>query len=186
VSGAEFRVSPGVFWQVHAGAPEVLADAVRTDLGARPGEQVVDLFAGAGLFSVLLALDVGADGSVLAVERDRRACADAEHNGRDLPQLRVKKASITPSLIEKGIGRPDLIVLDPAREGAGRAMMSALAAHSSSLRRLAYVSCDAASFARDAAVLLKADWKLASLRALDIFPMTEHVEIVALFTPPLH
>ena len=81
---------------------------------------VVDLYAGAGLFSVLMADDVGPTGSVLAVERDRRACADAEHNGHGRSQLRVRQASITPNLVEHGIGRPDLLVLDPAREGAGK------------------------------------------------------------------
>jgi tRNA/tmRNA/rRNA uracil-C5-methylase (TrmA/RlmC/RlmD family) len=184
VAGVTFRVSAGVFWQVHIGAAAALAGAVRRTLGAVKGDAVVDLYAGAGLFSVLLADDVGRRGSVLAVERERRACADAEYNGRDRPQLRVKRASITPNLIERGIGRPDLVVLDPAREGAGKAVMAALHAHAPTLRRLVYVSCDPSSFSRDIRVLLETGWALASLQAFDIFPMTEHVELVAAVEPP--
>lgn len=184
VAGVTFRVSAGVFWQVHVGAAETLARAVRAALGASPGDTVVDLYAGAGLFSVLVADEVGARGSVLAVERDRRACADAEYNGQARPQLKVKRASITPNLVEHGIGRPDLVVLDPAREGAGKAVMAALNGHSSTLRRLVYVSCDPSSFSRDLRVLLDSRWSLASLRAFDIFPMTEHVELVAAIDPP--
>jgi tRNA/tmRNA/rRNA uracil-C5-methylase (TrmA/RlmC/RlmD family) len=184
VSDVTFRVSAGVFWQVHVGAAEALARAVRAVLGAELGDKVVDLYAGAGLFSVLAADDVGAKGSVLAVERDRRACADAEYNGQGRPQLRVKRASITPNLVERGIGRPDLVVLDPAREGAGKAVMAALAGHATTVRRLVYVACDASSFSRDLRVLLDAHWTLASLRAFDIFPMTEHVELVAALDPP--
>jgi tRNA/tmRNA/rRNA uracil-C5-methylase (TrmA/RlmC/RlmD family) len=173
-----------VFWQVHVGAADALARTVRAALGAQPGDDVVDLYAGAGLFSVLVADDVGATGSVLAVERDRRACADAEYNGHGRPQLRVRRASITPNLVEHGIGRPDLVVLDPAREGAGKTVMAALNGHASTLRRVVYVSCDPSSFSRDLRVLLDAHWSLTSLRAFDIFPMTEHVELVAALEPP--
>jgi tRNA/tmRNA/rRNA uracil-C5-methylase (TrmA/RlmC/RlmD family) len=90
VAGSTFRVSAGVFWQVHAGAARALSDAVHAALGAERGDSVVDLYAGAGLFTVRLARMVGPQGSVLAVERDRRACADAAHNGAGLPQLRVE------------------------------------------------------------------------------------------------
>jgi len=184
VGDVAFRVSAGVFWQVHVGAAAALGGAVRTVLGAEPGDTVVDLYAGAGLFSVLVAGEVGRRGSVLAVERDRRACADAEYNGRDLPQLRVKKASITPNLVARGIGHPDLVVLDPAREGVGKGVMAALHGHASTLRRLVYVSCDPSSFSRDIRILLNEKWTLTSLRAFDIFPMTEHVELVAALEPP--
>ncbi len=184
VSNATFRVSAGVFWQVHVGAAATLAKAVRSALDARRGDSVVDLYAGAGLFSVLIARDVGHAGSVLAVERDRRACADAEYNGQGLPQLRVKRASITPNLVKNGIGKPDVVILDPAREGAGKAVMAALQDHAPALRRVVYVSCDPSSFSRDIRILLDADWTLTSLRAYDIFPMTEHVELVAALEPP--
>jgi tRNA/tmRNA/rRNA uracil-C5-methylase (TrmA/RlmC/RlmD family) len=179
-----FRVSAGVFWQGHVGAAEALVAAVRAELGAVAGDNVIDLYAGAGLFSVVLAHEVGRQGSVLAIERDRRACADAEHNARKLPQLQVKKASISPKLIETAIGHPDLLLLDPSREGAGQPVMRALTTHATSLRRMVYVSCDPSSFGRDARVMLDAGWTLASLRAFDIFPMTEHVELVASFDPP--
>jgi tRNA/tmRNA/rRNA uracil-C5-methylase (TrmA/RlmC/RlmD family) len=185
VDGVTFRVTAGVFWQVHVGAARTLSDAVKAALDAQPGDSVVDLYAGAGLFSVLLASRVGKKGSVLAVERDLRACADAEANGAHQPQLRVKKASITPKVVESGIGQPDLMVLDPAREGAGKPIMQALATHAPHLRTLVYVSCDAGSFSRDIRVLLDEGWTLATLRAFDIFPMTEHVELVASLTPPL-
>ncbi len=184
VSGTDFRVSSGVFWQVHAGAAQALADTVLAELDPGPGDNVVDLYAGAGLFAVLLAQRVGPKGSVLAVERDRRACADLRHNSRDLPQVRVMQASISPGRTAKGLGQPDLLVLDPAREGAGTAVMRALASDHGGLRRLAYVACDAGSFSRDVRVLLDAGWELASLRAFDIFPMTEHVELVAGLVPP--
>ena len=184
VANVTFRVSAGVFWQVHVGAAATLAGAVRSVLDARRGDSVVDLYAGAGLFSVLMARDVGRAGSVLAVERDRRACADAEYNGQGLPQLRVRRASITANLVEKGIGKPGLVVLDPAREGAGKAVMAALHGHAPTLRRVVYVSCDPSSFSRDIRVLLDAGWALTSLRAFDIFPMTEHVELVAALEPP--
>jgi tRNA/tmRNA/rRNA uracil-C5-methylase (TrmA/RlmC/RlmD family) len=184
VEGTSFRVSAGVFWQSHMGAAAALAEAVGSVLAARAGDVVVDLYAGAGLFAVLLAKAVGAEGSVLAVERDRKACADARHNATGLSQVKVKETSVSTALVQSGIGQPDLLVLDPAREGAGTAVMRAMAESQRRLRKVAYVSCDAGSFSRDVRVLLEHGWTMTSLRAFDIFPMTEHVELVAGLEPP--
>ena len=131
-----------------------------------------------------LAEAVGPSGSVLAVERDGRACADARHNGATFPNLRVLEGEVTPPLVETGLGRPDIVVLDPAREGAGTDVMRALSPHAASVRTVIYVSCDPASFGRDVRVLLDDGWRLTVLRAFDIFPMTEHVELVAALEPP--
>jgi tRNA/tmRNA/rRNA uracil-C5-methylase (TrmA/RlmC/RlmD family) len=185
VCGRSYRISPGVFWQVHTGAATALLGAVLGLVGPCAGASVVDLYAGAGLFSVPLADAVGPSGSVLAVERDRRACADARHNGATFPTLRVLEGEVTPPLVESALGRPDIVVLDPAREGAGTAVMRALAAHTPAVRTVIYVSCDPSSFGRDSRVLLDEGWRLAGLRAFDIFPMTEHVELVAALEPPL-
>ncbi len=184
VHGRTFRVSAGVFWQVHAGAPHVLLSAVLGLVGDCRGAAVVDLYAGAGLFAVPLADRVGARGSVIAVERDPRACADLRHNGTDVDSFRVLEAEVTPELVANAIGHPQVVVLDPAREGAGTRVMGALATHAASIERLVYVACDPASFGRDARILLDAGWDLTALRAFDIFPMTEHVELVAAFEPP--
>ena len=91
---------------------------------------------------------------------------------------------MTPALVATALGRPDIVVLDPAREGAGTGVMRALAGHGATLRTLIYVSCDPASFGRDVRVLLDEGWRLTVLRAFDIFPMTEHVELVAALEPP--
>ena len=179
-----YRISPGVFWQVHTGAAGALLDAVLAFAGDCRGEAVADLYAGAGLFAVPLADAVGPDGTVLAVERDTRACADARHNGAGIAALEVRHAAVTPRLVANELGRPDLVVLDPAREGAGTDVTAALGGHASTVRRVIYVSCDPASFGRDLRVLLDEGWDLAALRAFDIFPMTEHVELVAAIDPP--
>jgi tRNA/tmRNA/rRNA uracil-C5-methylase (TrmA/RlmC/RlmD family) len=184
VAGRTYRISPGVFWQVHAGAAAALLAAVLELAGPCEGASVVDLYAGAGLFSVALADAAGSSGSVLAVERDRRACADARHNGATFPTLRVLEGEVTPALVESALGRPDVVVLDPAREGAGIAVMRALAAHARTVRTLIYVACDPSSFGRDLRVLLDEGWRVTALRAFDIFPMTEHVELVAGLEPP--
>jgi tRNA/tmRNA/rRNA uracil-C5-methylase (TrmA/RlmC/RlmD family) len=181
VLGRSFEVAAGGFWQVHPGAAEALATAVLGGLEPRPGERVADLYAGVGLFAALLGERVGPDGSVVMVEADARACADAARNTADQPHVRVRTAPIDVAQVAR-LGRPDLVVLDPPRSGAGLEVTRALAALRP--RRLAYVACDPASFARDLRVLLDADWQLTSLRAFDLFPMTEHVELVAIVDSP--
>jgi tRNA/tmRNA/rRNA uracil-C5-methylase (TrmA/RlmC/RlmD family) len=184
VGGRTYRISPGVFWQVHTGAAAALLTAVMDLAGRCEGVAVADLYAGAGLFSVPLAEAVGPSGSVLAVERDGRACADARHNGATFPNLRILEGDVTPALVESALGRPDIVVLDPAREGAGTDVMRALATRASSVRKVIYVSCDPSSLGRDLRVLLDKGWSVTGLRAFDIFPMTEHVELVAGLEPP--
>lgn len=117
---------------------------------------------------------------MLAVEADARACSDAARNTADLPQVRIRTAPVDPSVLARS-GTPDLVVLDPPRAGAGLEVTRALAAMRP--RRLVYVACDPASFARDLAVLLEAGWSLDGLRGFDLFPMTEHVELVATLSP---
>lgn len=184
VDGITFRVSAGVFWQVHPGAGTALSDAVRTGLQAKLGDRAIDLYSGVGLFSVMLAGQVGMKGSVIAVERDSHACDDAVFNAHDYPQINIRNANVSPKLVEDGIGSPELMVLDPPRQGAGKAVMGAIEHHASTIRRLAYVSCDPSSFSRDIRILLNSHWTITSLRAFDIFPMTEHVELVAIVEPP--
>ena len=180
VLGRRYEVRAGGFWQVHVSAAEALAQAVLDGLDPQPGERAADLYAGAGLFAALLGERVGPAGSVLAVEADPRACADAARNTADLPHVKVRTADVDAAQVRR-LGRPDLVVLDPPRAGAGLETTRALAQLRP--RAMAYVACDPASFARDLKVLLDAGWTMPSLRAFDLFPMTEHVELVAVLSP---
>jgi tRNA/tmRNA/rRNA uracil-C5-methylase (TrmA/RlmC/RlmD family) len=184
VLGHRFEISPGVFWQVHPAAATVLTRCVIDGLDPQKGERAADLYSGAGLFTVALARAVGPSGSVVAVERGGRAAADAVRSTAGMSQVEVVRAGVTPSLVDGRLGRPDLVVLDPAREGAGRAVMASLVALTPPPRRIAYVSCDPASFARDLSTAVEAGWTLGVLRAFDLFPMTEHVELVGFLDPP--
>ncbi len=182
VLGRSFEVAAGGFWQVHVAAPTVLATQVLDGLAAAPGESVVDLYAGVGLFACLLGEQVGPTGSVVAVEASSRACADAARNSYDQPWVKVRTEAVTAAVVAR-LGRTaDLLVLDPPRAGAGLEVAAALAALRP--RALAYVSCDPATYARDLRVFLDAGWSVASLRAFDLFPQTEHVELVSILTPP--
>jgi tRNA/tmRNA/rRNA uracil-C5-methylase (TrmA/RlmC/RlmD family) len=177
--GREWRVAATGFWQVHPAAADTLARCVLDFLRPAPGETALDLYAGAGLFAGLLATAVGPAGRVVAVEADPRAAADAAGN---VPGIEVRAARVTPGLLG-GLGlSPDLVVLDPPRSGAGAAVMAALLAIAP--RAVAYVACDPATLARDLRVALDAGWELRGLRAFDCFPMTHHVEAVALLEPP--
>ena len=182
VLGRSFEVGTGGFWQVHPGAAEVLAGAVLDGLDPQPGERALDLYAGVGLFAALVGERVGPTGSVLAVESNPHACSDAARNTADQPQVTIRTAAVDAAVLARA-GAVDLVVLDPPRSGAGLEVTRALAG--TRPRRLVYVACDPASFARDLRVLLDVGWELTSLRGLDLFPMTEHVELVAVLVPPL-
>jgi tRNA/tmRNA/rRNA uracil-C5-methylase (TrmA/RlmC/RlmD family) len=184
VGGHRFTVGAGVFWQVHPAAGPLLTRVVLEGLEAGPGDRVADLYAGAGLFTVALARVVGPAGTVVAVERSGPAVADLKRNAAGLRQVEIVRADVTPALVSGRLGNPDLVVLDPARAGAGRAVLGALVALDPAPRRMAYVSCEPAPFARDLRVALDAGWTLRSLRAFDLFPMTEHVELVGILDPP--
>jgi tRNA/tmRNA/rRNA uracil-C5-methylase (TrmA/RlmC/RlmD family) len=183
VLGRNFSVSAGVFWQVHPGAASTLGREVLHALGSVHGRRVVDLYCGAGLFAALVGRAVGDRGSVLGVERDEHACGDAARNTADLRHVEILRAAVTPRLVAEQLGAPDAVILDPAREGAGRKVMTALCDLDPAPRCIVYVSCDPASFARDLKVVLDAGWGLDSLKGFDLFPMTEHVELVAALRP---
>jgi tRNA/tmRNA/rRNA uracil-C5-methylase (TrmA/RlmC/RlmD family) len=183
VLGRMYQVSAGVFWQVHPSAAAAVTSAVLEGLEPKKGETALDLYAGAGLFAAQLGAAVGRTGAVVSIERDAHACEDARANTEDLPWVQVEAASITPRMIRERVLAPDLLVMDPSREGVGIAAMEALLELRPRPRRLAYVACDPASFARDLRVALDHGWLISSLRCLDLFPMTEHVEIVAILVP---
>ena len=172
-------MSAGVFWQVHPAAASVLTEVVLAALCPQPGDVALDLYCGAGLFTGALAGAVGPAGLVTGVESDVAAVRDARKNLARFPQVRVHRGDAAQVLRRRGLGRASLAVLDPPRAGVDRRVIEMLA---TGLRRIAYVSCDPATLARDLGVFAGLGWRLDDLRAFDAFPMTHHVECVATLT----
>jgi tRNA/tmRNA/rRNA uracil-C5-methylase (TrmA/RlmC/RlmD family) len=177
-AGRAWRVSAGAFWQVHPAAADTLTEAVLAALEPKPGDTVLDLYCGAGLFAGAVAVKVGSDGAVIGIEEDPAAVRDARHNLRDTPWAQVRKGDVARVLRQRGLPRARLVVADPPRAGLAREVTGYLAGGSGA-ERFCYVSCDPATLARDLGLLLAAGWRLDELRAFDAFPMTHHVECVA-------
>ena len=177
-AGRAWRVSAGAFWQVHPAAADTLTEAVLAALEPKPGDTVLDLYCGAGLFAGAVAAKVGSDGAVIGIEEDPAAVRDARHNLRDAPWAQVRKGDVARVLRQRGLPRARLVVADPPRAGLAREVTGYLAGDSGA-ERFCYVSCDPATLARDLGLLLAAGWRLDELRAFDAFPMTHHVECVA-------
>ncbi|PWU53393.1 tRNA/tmRNA/rRNA uracil-C5-methylase [Micromonospora sp. S4605] len=182
-AGREWTLPASAFWQVHPAAADTLVGAVLAAVEPRPGESAWDLYGGAGLFAAALADRVGPGGRVTLVESAAQGVAAARRNLRDLRQVEVVAARVETALARRRITGPvDVVVLDPPRSGAGGRVVRELAA--AGPRAVAYVACDPAAFARDVRTFAGLGWRLATLRGFDLFPMTQHVELVGLLLPP--
>jgi tRNA/tmRNA/rRNA uracil-C5-methylase (TrmA/RlmC/RlmD family) len=179
-AGRDWRVGTGTFWQVHPAAADALTGAVMAGLRPVPGDVALDLYCGAGLFAGVLAPAVGPGGTVVGVEAEHAAVRDARHNLREWPWARVHKGDVAVLLGRGGLPSARLVVADPPRAGLARAVVDYLAAAENGAARFAYVSCDPATLARDIGLLTAHRWTLEGLRAFDAFPMTHHVECVAI------
>ncbi|MEO8749412.1 MAG: TRAM domain-containing protein [Allobranchiibius sp.] len=180
----DFEVSARGFWQVHPGAAPTFVAEVLRGLAPQPGESVLDLYCGVGLFTRFLAGAVGTQGTVLGIEGDARAVADAQPALKETPQAHIERADVryAAPLVERHLGsHADLVVLDPPRTGAGREVIGQVVALAP--RAIAYVACDPSALARDIAYAAELGYAMTSLRAFDAFPMTHHVECIAILAP---
>ncbi|MCX5611704.1 class I SAM-dependent RNA methyltransferase [Streptomyces sp. NBC_00047] len=179
--GRTYRVGMGGFWQVHPQAADTLIKAVMQGLMPRKGEMALDLYCGVGIFAGALAERLGETGAVLGIESTKRAVEDARHNLTDFPRVRIEQGKVEQILPKTGITECDLVVLDPPRAGAGKQTVRHIAGLSA--RRIAYVACDPAALARDLGYFKENGYKVRTLRVFDLFPMTHHVECVAILEP---
>ncbi|MFI6897147.1 class I SAM-dependent RNA methyltransferase [Streptomyces sp. NPDC050256] len=176
-----YRVGSGGFWQVHPQAADTLVRAVMQGLLPRKNDTALDLYCGVGLFAGAIGQRIGEKGAVLGIESGKRAVEDARHNLKDLERVRIEHGKVDQVLPRTGITECDLIVLDPPRAGAGKQVVKRLSALGA--RKIAYVACDPAALARDLAYFAEGGYKVRTLRAFDLFPMTHHVECVAILEP---
>ena len=172
----EWRISAKGFWQVHPALAERLVDLACGH--ALPGEHWWDLYSGAGLFSRYLAEAVG-DGRIDSVESYTASVRDARRNLHDMRQVTVHEADVA-AWLETAPGRPDGVLLDPPRSGAGERVVTLIAERQP--RTVVYVACDPVALGRDLSVFRAHGYRLTGLTALDAFPMTHHFETVATLT----
>jgi 23S rRNA (uracil1939-C5)-methyltransferase len=172
----EYQVSAGAFFQVNR---HLIDELVSIVTGNASGEVALDLYAGVGLFSTVLAQNFH---HILGVEASQTSHGDFVQN---VPANVKAVGARTEDYLtsdyfrsRKGHQRPDLIVLDPPRTGAGKKVMKSLLELGAPLVR--YVSCDPSTLARDLMPLLAAGYRIEEAHLFDLFPETFHIESVML------
>ena len=174
VADNRFFVSSPSFFQVNVEQAAKAAEIVREGLGLGREDVLLDAYTGVGTFAVLLASHVK---RVLAVEESSAAVADARENAAGIPNVEFLLGRTENVLGELSI-RPDAVILDPPRSGCQPQALTSLVKLAPS--RVAYVSCDAETLARDLKVLSAEGFTLDRVVPIDMFPQTHHVECVAL------
>jgi len=179
VGGNSFKISPVSFWQSHKAAPVELTKAVLALLGIKNGDNVCDLYSGVGLFAAAILKEVGDRGFVTLIESDKTAVTDARKIFLNKENVKILQGLVAQQLAV--VKRADLILLDPPRTGAGEVVIQQMVKFRP--RKIVYVACDPAALARDAKTLEESGYKLDHIQAFDLFPMTQHIECVAGFSP---
>ncbi len=173
--GIDYRVSAPSFFQVNTAQAETLVETALSGLELDEGSRVADLYCGVGTFTLPLAqtaLEVFAVESAASSVRDLRRNADDA--GAYIDVIGGDSARELPEL-----GKLDALVVDPPRAGLAEGVPDDIAAASPA--RLAYVSCDNATWARDVARLESVGYRLSRATPVDLFPQTPHVEVVSIF-----
>ena len=176
VGDVAFDLHPEAFFQSNRFLLSGFLDAVLSSaVGAR---RVLDLFCGSGFFSIPLARK-GAE--VLGVETSRTAVRQAQLNAtlNGVTNAEFFEGAVEETLKNSPDLRPDLVVMNPPRTGAGREVAGVAAGLGAT--RLVYVSCNPSTFAREVPVIVERGYKLDSITLVDQFPNTYHIEMVAVF-----
>lgn len=179
VGSRSWRVPVTAFWQSHRDAAHVYSGVVADWAQPASGATAWDLYGGAGVFAAALGAAVGESGRVVTVDTAKGASGAARAALADLPQVEVVTDSVRRALAAQG-SCADVAVLDPPRTGAGREVIDLLAA--AGVPTVVHIGCEAASFARDIGLYRGHGYAVEKLRAFDAFPLTHHVECVALLT----
>lgn len=181
--GLTFKVSPPSFFQVNSAMAEVLYTRAMAALAAvtasAPTGGVLDLYCGTGTTSLLLAQTYPA---VIGVELSASAVRDAQVNARrnGIQKARFIQARAEDLIRDMTEKHPDYdrVLVDPPRAGLDEKVVAAIG--QSQVRRMAYISCNPATLARDVRLLTASGFRLAQAEAFDMFPMTDHIEALAL------
>jgi 23S rRNA (uracil1939-C5)-methyltransferase len=179
LGGLSFQISPNSFFQTNTVQAERLFAVVAAAAELNADDTVLDLYAGTGAISLLLARQCR---WVYGIEVSTAAVADAVRNARangieNCTFLTGEVRHVLPDLIREGV-RAAVVVADPPRAGFHPRALTALADIAPA--RLVYVSCNPSTLARDVGELLRRGYRLLWVQPVDMFPQTPHIEAVAL------
>lgn len=174
-----WQIPVTAFWQAHRRAASFYSSLVAEWAQPGAGKTAWDLYGGAGIFAAVLAEAVGQTGRVISVDTSRAATGAAAVALADLPQVSVRTDSVR-RVLRSERDAPAVAVLDPPRAGAGREVIDLLAG--ADVPRLVHIGCEAASFARDIGLYRGHGYAVEQIRVFDAFPLTHHVECVALLS----
>jgi 23S rRNA (uracil1939-C5)-methyltransferase len=176
-----FNVPYQGFFQINPAVSEKLVAAVIGFCQLTGQETVLDAYCGCGLFTLFLAEKAK---NVFGIESDKDSAYSAVLNAKNYEcrNIRIIKGTVEEKIFEI-VQSPDrgptLALLDPPRAGCSREALEAIAVLRP--RKIIYISCDPATQARDARVLVERGFRLAAIRPFDMFPQTRHVEVVCVF-----
>jgi len=181
LSGLRFRISPDAFFQANTEMAEVLYGAAAEFASLTGREKVLDLFCGIGTIATLLALD---SAEVWGVELIEDAVADAiqnaKLNGVDNTRFFAGDVRLVMRELLEQSGSPDVVVVDPPRAGLSQKVVRRII--EADAQRIVYVSCNPTTLAPNARQLVDdGGYALKTVRPVDMFPQTPHIECVALF-----
>ena len=174
IDQTRFFVSSPSFFQVNVAQAAQAAQVIREHLSLTPDDILLDAYTGVGTFAILLAPYVS---KVIAIEESAAAVADAQENAAHAPNIQFIVGRTETALTQLPIP-PDAVILDPPRSGCQPQALEKLAQLSPP--RLAYVSCDPETLARDLKILCNANYTLTRIIPIDMFPQTHHIESVAI------
>jgi tRNA/tmRNA/rRNA uracil-C5-methylase (TrmA/RlmC/RlmD family) len=177
VGRRRWQIPVTAFWQAHRRAAPLYSALIADWAQPETGMTAWDLYGGAGVFAAALGEAVGDSGRVVSVDTSRAATGAARAALADLPQVSVRTDSVRRVLSDARTSA-NVAVLDPPRAGAGREVIDLLAA--TGVPRIVHVGCEAAAFARDIGLYRGHGYAVEQIRVFDAFPLTHHVECVAL------
>jgi 23S rRNA (uracil1939-C5)-methyltransferase len=173
ILGRKYIVSAGTFFQVNARVAEKMVETVLSDLPGKKDLNILEVYCGAGLFSAFLAREVA---KLVAIESSAQACEDFSYNLDEFDNIELYEAAaeiVIPALTL----RPDMVLVDPPRNGLLRPVMQGLLKMRA--QQIIYVSCDPATLARDARYLVEGGYELIRVIPFDMFPQTYHIESIS-------
>jgi 23S rRNA (uracil1939-C5)-methyltransferase len=183
LSGLRFRISPDAFFQTNTEMAEVLYGTASDLAGLSGRERVLDLYCGIGTIALALALDAG---EVFGVEIVERAVADAidnaKLNGVDNASFFAGDVRTAMRPLLEQSGQPDVVVVDPPRAGLSQKVVRRVL--EAEAQKIVYVSCNPTTLAPNARQMVDAGYELRTVRPVDMFPQTPHIECVALLERP--